>query len=133
MEEESVESNTSSKGRRAHQFQYFEQEIAHLREVNSDLLESLRINKKLVSQLADPSKNRNKVMEYTITSLNHENELLEGRNTRLEKERQTLHDKLLILQQIVDGGKSHEEHLQDEFYNEIEELKENLERKEYML
>lgn len=40
---------------------------------------------------------------------------------------------MLILQQIVEDTKDKEDDVAEMFHDEIEELKENLERKEYLL
>jgi hypothetical protein len=65
--------------------------------------------------------------------LNHENELLENKLKRITEERDSLHARMLILQQIVEDTKDKEDDVAEMFKDEIEELKENLERKEYLL
>lgn len=73
------------------------------------------------------------MIEYTFNQLTHENELLESKLSRLNEERDTLHARMLILQQIAEDTKDKEDDVAEMFKDEIEELKENLERKEYLL
>mmetsp|Transcript_11593 Transcript_11593/g.8468 ORF Transcript_11593/g.8468 Transcript_11593/m.8468 type:complete len:153 (+) Transcript_11593:216-674(+) len=73
------------------------------------------------------------MIEYTFNQLTHENELLEYKLTKLQEERDGLNARVLILQQIVEDTKDKEDDVAEMFKDEIEELKENLERKEYLL
>eukprot|EP00349_Pseudokeronopsis_sp_Brazil_P001628 CAMPEP_0202963098 /NCGR_PEP_ID=MMETSP1396-20130829/7091_1 /ASSEMBLY_ACC=CAM_ASM_000872 /TAXON_ID= /ORGANISM="Pseudokeronopsis sp., Strain Brazil" /LENGTH=146 /DNA_ID=CAMNT_0049684041 /DNA_START=234 /DNA_END=674 /DNA_ORIENTATION=- len=73
------------------------------------------------------------MIEYTFSQLTHENELLEYKLTKLQEERDGLNARVLILQQIVEDTKDKEDDVAEMFKDEIEELKENLERKEYLL
>lgn len=52
---------------------------------------------------------------------------------RMTEDRDSLHARVLILQQIVEDTKDKEDDIAEMFKDEIEELKENLERKEYLL
>lgn len=73
------------------------------------------------------------MIEYTFNQLNHENELLENKMKKVVEERDSLHARMLILQQICEDTKDKEDDVAEMFKDEIEELKENLERKEYLL
>lgn len=59
--------------------------------------------------------------------------MLEGKLRRMTEDRDSLHARVLILQQIVEDTKDKEDDIAEMFKDEIEELKENLERKEYLL
>lgn len=59
--------------------------------------------------------------------------MIEGKLRRMTEERDSLHARVLILQQIVEDTKDKEDDVAEMFKDEIEELKENLERKEYLL
>lgn len=72
-------------------------------------------------------------MEYTVNQLTTENEVLEAKVKRITEERDQLEAKTLIMQQIIDNTKDKEEDVAEIYRDEIEELKENLERKEYLL
>ncbi|CDW75472.1 UNKNOWN [Stylonychia lemnae] len=98
-----------------------------------DLQTTLKINKGIIKNLIDQKKGLNQVIEYTFNQLNHENELLENKLKRIQEERDSLQARMLILQQIVEDTKDKEDDVAEMFKDEIEELKENLERKEYLL
>jgi hypothetical protein len=51
----------------------------------------------------------------------------------LSEEREALNARLLIMQQIIEDTKDKEDDVAEMYKDEIEELKENLERKEYLL
>ena len=72
-------------------------------------------------------------MDYTVSQFMHENEMLESSLRRVTEERDQLQGRLFIMQQIVDNTKDKEDDVADIYKDEIEELKENLERKEYLL
>lgn len=59
--------------------------------------------------------------------------MLETKLKRVVEDRDQLQARVLILQQIVEDTKDKEEDVAEMFKDEIEELKENLERKEYLL
>ncbi len=59
--------------------------------------------------------------------------MLEGNLKRVTEERDQLNARLFIMQQIIDNTKDKEEDVVEIYKDEIEELKENLERKEYLL
>lgn len=51
----------------------------------------------------------------------------------MQEERDSLQARILILEQIVENTKDKEDDYAEIYKDEIEELKENLERKEYIL
>ena len=59
--------------------------------------------------------------------------MLEANLKRMTEERDQLNARLFIMQQIIDNTKDKEEDIAQIYLDEIEELKENLERKEYLL
>jgi hypothetical protein len=59
--------------------------------------------------------------------------MLEANLKRVTEERDQLNARLFIMQQIIDNTKDKEEDVVEIYKDEIEELKENLERKEYLL
>lgn len=59
--------------------------------------------------------------------------MLESNLKRVNEERDQLNARLFIMQQIIDNTKDKEEDFAEIYKDEIEELKENLERKEYLL
>lgn len=59
--------------------------------------------------------------------------MLEVNLKKMTEERDQLHARLFIMQQIIDNTKDKEDDVAEIFKDEIEELKENLERKEYLL
>jgi hypothetical protein len=59
--------------------------------------------------------------------------MLETKLKRTAEERDQLNARLFIMQQILDNNKDKEEDVAEIYRDEIEELKENLERKEYLL
>lgn len=59
--------------------------------------------------------------------------MLENKLRRILEERDNLQANVFVMQQIVDNTKDKEDDVAEMFKDEIEELKENLERKEYLL
>lgn len=59
--------------------------------------------------------------------------MLENKIKNLQEDRDSLNARLLILQQIIEDTKDKEDDISEIYKDEIEELKENLERKEYLL
>lgn len=98
-----------------------------------DLKTSLKINKGIIKNLVDQKKGHNSVLDYTFSQLNYENEMLESKLKSLQDSRDALNARLLILQQIIEDTKDKEDDIAEIYKDEIEELKENLERKEYLL
>ena len=59
--------------------------------------------------------------------------MIESKLKKACEERDNLKARMLILDQIVENTKDKEDDVAEMFKDEIEELKENLERKEYLL
>lgn len=112
---------------------FLELENKNLIQMIEDLQTTLKINKGIIKNLLDQKKGLNQMTEYTFNQLNHENELLENKLKRTMEDRDQLQARVLILQQIVEDTKDKEDDVAEMFKDEIEELKENLERKEYLL
>ena len=129
----SMNSTRTMQDKRVMKIIYLENENKNLCQIIEDLQTTIKINKGIVKQLVDQRKGTNQVIEYTFNQLNHENELLVNKLKRMTEERDSLHARMLILQQIVEDTKDKEDDVAEMFKDEIEELKENLERKEYLL
>ena len=129
----SMNSTRTMQDKRVMKIMYLENENKNLITMIEDLQTTLKINKGIIKNLVDQKKGVNQVIEYTFNQLSHENELLEGKMKRVVEERDSLHARMLILQQIVEDTKDKEDDVAEMFKDEIEELKENLERKEYLL
>ena len=112
---------------------FLELENKNMIQMIEDLQTTLKINKGIIKNLLDQKKGLNQMVEYTFNQLNHENELLETKMKRMQEDRDQLQARTLILQQIVEDTKDKEDDVAEMFKDEIEELKENLERKEYLL
>jgi hypothetical protein len=98
-----------------------------------DLQSTLTINKNIIKTLMETHKKGNGNSDYMINQLTQENELLESNLKRVSEERDQLNARLFIMQQILDNNKDKEDDVAEIYKDEIEELKENLERKEYLL
>ena len=68
-----------------------------------------------------------------MAQMQQENDLLEQRAKTVQEQRDQLQANFLLQQQILVNGKSKEDEFADIYKEEIDELKENLERKEYLL
>lgn len=116
---------------------FLEQENKDLQQTVEDLQTTLAINKNIIKSLLQNCGNTKSTSEssteYTIGQLTAENEALEGTVKRVTDERDQAQARLFIMQQIIDNTKDKEEDVAELFRDEIEELKENLERKEYLL
>ena len=112
---------------------FLENENKNLQSLVEDLQTSLKINKGIIRSLVDQKKGFNQCIEYTFNQLNHENEMIESKLKKACEERDNLKARMLILDQIVENTKDKEDDVAEMFKDEIEELKENLERKEYLL
>lgn len=129
----SMNSTRTIQDKRVMKILYLENENRNLLSTIEDLQTSLKINKGIIKNLVDSKRGLNHMIEYTFNQLNHENELLENKLNKTVEERDSLHARMLILQQIVEDTKDKEDDVAEMFKDEIEELKENLERKEYLL
>jgi len=112
---------------------YLESENRNLEQMVDDLQSTLTINKNIIKTLMETQKKGNGNSDYMISQLTQENELLESNLKRVSEERDQLNARLFIMQQILDNNKDKEEDVAEIYKDEIEELKENLERKEYLL
>lgn len=129
----SMNSTRTIQDKRVMKIIYLENENKNLLGTIEDLQTTLKINKGIIKNLVDSKRGLNHMIEYTFNQLNHENELLENKLNKTIEERDSLHARMLILQQIVEDTKDKEDDVAEMFKDEIEELKENLERKEYLL
>jgi len=116
---------------------FLEKENKDLQQTVEDLQTTLAINKNIIKSLLQNGGNTKSTSEssseYTIGQLTAENEALEATVKRVTEERDQAQARLFIMQQIIDNTKDKEEDVAELFRDEIEELKENLERKEYLL
>lgn len=125
---------------------YLEAENRNLQQMCDDLQTTLAINKNIIKSLLEGQKKQSLStngsslastsaggLDYTINQLTHENEMLEASLRKTTEERDQLNARLFIMQQIIDNTKDKEEDVAGLYLDEIEELKENLERKEYLL
>lgn len=129
----SITSSRTMHDKRNMKIGFLEQENKNLIQLAEDLQTSLKINKGIIRNLVDQKKGLNSCIEYTFNQLNHENEMIENRLKKVQEERDSLQARILILEQIVENTKDKEEDIAEIYKDEIEELKENLERKEYLL
>ena len=112
---------------------FLENENRQLMDMIEDMKTSLLINKGIIKNLVDQKKGSNAALDYTFSQLNHENEMLEQKIEKVVNERDALNARVLIQTQIIEDIKDKEEDFAEIYKDEIEELKENLERKEYLL
>jgi len=111
---------------------YLEKDNEDLRERIYDLEESLHINKNIVSNLSE-TKNFDPQARYYTEQLNQETELLHAKIEKLTAERSELRSQLVINAQMDLQGKDDESEEIKAMKEEIEEMKANLDRKEYLL
>lgn len=71
--------------------------------------------------------------EYALAQITQENELWETRVKTLTQQRDRLVAEQLMQQQIISNTREKEDDIAEIYKDEIDELKENLERKEYLL
>ncbi len=129
----SMNSTRTMQDKRVLKITYLESENKQLISMIDDLKTTLKINKGIIKSLVDQKKGFNSQIEYTFNQLNYENEMLENKYKKLQEERDSMNAQILILNQIVEDTKDKEEDFAEIYKDEIEELKENLERKEYLL
>lgn len=128
-----MNSTRTMNDKRSLKIAFLENENKNLISMIEDLQTTLKINKNIIKNLVDQRKSQSNVVEYTFNQLNHENEMLETKLRRIIDERDQLQARIFIMQQIVDNTKDKEDDVAEIYKDEIEELKENLERKEYLL
>lgn len=111
---------------------YLERENDDLRDRIYDLESSLQIHKNLVNHLSE-DKHFDPQARYYTEQLNQESELLHSKVEKLTKEKSELRGQLMIQSQI--GLKDYDYASEETgvLVDEIKELKENLDRKEYLL
>ncbi|MDR3547515.1 MAG: hypothetical protein P4M11_04450, partial [Candidatus Pacebacteria bacterium] len=94
-----------------------------------DLEKSLRINKELISSLIAASDAR--AFKSAMQRLNEENQFQQTQIRTLKKQRDDYHAKWLIAQQIIEDFKTKEQAELAAHLGEIEELRQQLDEKEY--
>ena len=112
---------------------YLEAENTNLALENDDLNNTLKINKDIIQTLLKGDKSYDAQVEYAIAQITQENELWESRVKTLAEQRDQLQASYLLSQQVIEGGKDQEADIDGIYKEEIDELKDNLERKEYLL
>ena len=112
---------------------YLEAENTNLALENDDLNNTLKINKDIIQTILKGDKSYDAQVEYAIAQITQENELWESRVKTLAEQRDQLQASYLLSQQVIEGGKDQEADIDGIYKEEIDELKDNLERKEYLL
>ena len=112
---------------------YLEAENTNLALENDDLNNTLKINKDIIQTILKGDKSYDAQVEYAIAQISQENELWESRVKTLTEQRDQLQASYLLSQQVIEGGKDQEADIDGIYKEEIDELKDNLERKEYLL
>ena len=112
---------------------YLESENTNLQLENDDLNNTLKINKDIIQTILKGDKSYNAQVEYAMAQITQENELWESRVKTLTEQRDQLQASFLLSQQVKEGQKDQEDDIEGIYKEEIDELKENLERKEYLL
>ena len=115
------------------QMQYIDQENQNLLMENEDLNQTLKINKDIIKSLLEGNAKFDAQFEYTLAQVTQENELWESRVKTLTDQRDRLQAEQLMQQQIINNVRDKEEDVAEIYKDEIDELKESLERKEYLL
>ena len=111
---------------------YLEAENGDLRERISDLENSVAIHKNLVTALSE-SKNFDPQARYFADQLSHESEFLHAKVEKLSREKDELRQQLMMQVQMDFKDKDTENEEIKALKIEIQEMKENLDRKEYLL
>ena len=115
------------------QLKFLESENTNLQLENDDLNTTLKINKDIIKTMLTTDSKFDEKFEYALAQMQQENDLLEQRAKNVQEQRDQLQANFLLQQQILANGKSKEDDFADIYKEEIDELKENLERKEYLL
>ncbi|CDW77268.1 UNKNOWN [Stylonychia lemnae] len=111
--------------------QYNQKEFDKLHQQNQDLRKSVEINKQIMQQLmrtVEPEDCRLKIEELIRVNVWES----DGRLKQLMKERDELQAELLIKEQIMQATKMQELQQAEMYDEQLEELKDKLERKEYV-
>lgn len=111
---------------------YLEKENEDLRERIYDLENSVQIHKNIVSVLSD-TKSFDPQARYYTQQLNQESELLHARIEKLTEERNGLRSQIVMYEQMKLSQKDYVNEEIIQLKDEIEEMKGNLDRKEYLL
>ena len=120
------------------QIRYLDQQVSNLVSENSDLKETLVLNKQLIKDLTamgyedEPEEVRTQ-NEQQVEQLKTEIELWQQRAKAVADERDGLQARMLMQEQILENSKSKEDDVGSIYKEEIEELKQNLDQKEYSL
>ena len=131
-DQDAVQAETGAHNR-ALQVHFLESENTNLVLENEDLNTTLKINKDIIRSLLEGNQKFDAQVEYTLAQMQQENELWESRVGNLKQERDSLQANFLLQKQIIENGKDKEDDMAYIWKDEIEDLKESLERKEYLL
>lgn len=112
------------------QLKYLEEENRNLQTENDDLTQTLKINKQIISEFM---RSDNPDMQYAISKAQEENEFLCQQLETLKSERDRLSGQILLQQQVDLNMKEKDVEIRDIYKEQIDDLKESLERKEYLL
>lgn len=112
---------------------YLEQENSNLVLENEDLNTTLKINKTIIQNLLEGDMKYDQQVEYMVAQVTQENELWETRVRTLTQQRDRIQAEVLMQKQIMSHDDGKDVEVAAVFKDEIEELKENLDRKEYLL
>ena len=115
------------------QMQYLEQENQNLALENEDLNQTVKINKDIIRSLLQGDSCFDDKFEFYVAQVEQENELWEVRVRTLTDQRDRLQAEALMQQQIMQNVVEKDDDVAEIYKDEIDELKENLERKEYLL
>ena len=115
------------------QMKFLEQENQNLLLENDDLNTTIKINKDIIKSLLGGDKKFDAQFEYALAQITQENELWETRVKTLTQQRDRLQAEQLMQSQILSNAQENREDFAEIYRDEIDELKENLERKEYLL
>ena len=106
---------------------YIQNEAAQLRERVGDLQMNLSINKDIIRELLQDNH------QHAMLKLEIENTELADLNKRLIRERDDAQARQLIMEQISEELQAKEDELANNLEEQVKELKEKLERKEYFM
>ena len=96
------------------------------------LEKNIAINKEVINELCSQTKTSQQYSK-TIEKLNTENQELHTENKSLTKEKEALLAKCLVYEQIIDQSGIKEEEMNKDFNQQLLELKDQLNRKEYLI
>jgi uncharacterized protein involved in exopolysaccharide biosynthesis len=123
--EMSLDMTAAQRDKRALKLNFLEKENRDLQQAVEDLQTTVAINKDIIKSIL--------AGESPEALMEQETAALTAALRRVTEERDQALARLFIAQQIMDNTKDKEEDVAEIFRDEIEELKENLERKEYLL